>query len=69
MAYLVYKINVNYEDHSHGKVVSSSQTFSRNKDEGFESFFKRIEQWRYDNGYVLKTELHPDNCTSHSSEE
>ena len=62
--FIQYSIDVSYVDNSYGQSVEKTKTFSTlNVSDSFEVLFKRIEQWRYDNGYILKTELTNTNCT------
>lgn len=62
--FIQYNIDVSYVDNSYGQSVEKTKTFSTlNASDSFEGLFKRIEQWRYDNGYILKTELTNTNCT------
>ena len=63
--FIKYSIAVEYEDHAYGKVDTRTETFTCSAPgEGPRDLFKTIEQWRYDNGYVLKTELIDSNCTA-----
>lgn len=62
--FIKYSIDVSYVDNSYGQSVEKTKTFSTlNAQEKFEDLYRRIEQWRYDNGYILKTELKDSNCT------
>ena len=63
--FIKYTIDVEYEDPAYGKVGTKTETFSCSAPgEGPQDLFNTIEQWRYDNGYMLKTELIPSNCTA-----
>ena len=63
--YIQYSIDVEYEDHAYGRVETRTETFTTSALRQVpQDLFARIEQWRYDNGYVIKTELIPSNCTS-----
>jgi|TARA_B110000483_G_C18192484_1_gene541541 hypothetical protein len=62
--FIKYSIDIEYEDHAYGRVETRTETFSTTAPgEGPLDLFKTVEQWRYDNGYVLKTELISGNCT------
>ena len=68
--FIKYSIDVEYEDHAHGKVDTRTETHSTSKPgETPRELFKAIEQWRYDNGYVIKTELLQENCTAEKASE
>ena len=68
--FIKYSIDVEYEDHAHGKVDTSTETHSTSKPgEEPRDLFKAIEQWRYNNGYVIKTELLQENCTAEKASE
>ena len=67
--YIQYSINVEYEDHAHGRVETRTETFTGGPGEVPTDMYKKIEQWRYDNGYVLKTELKPSNFTAAQASE
>ena len=68
--FIKYSIDVEYEDHAHGKVDTRTETHSTSKPgEEPRDLFKAIEQWRYDNGYVIKTELLAENCTAAQASE
>ena len=64
MAFVQYSLDVTYEDNSYGQKVEKTKTFKTLDGEDFTTFFKRIEQWRYDNGYILKTDLTVQNCVA-----
>lgn len=64
MAFVQYSIDIEYTDNSYGKSVQKTETFKSRDGEVFSEFFKRIEQWRYDNGHILITELTRDNCVA-----
>jgi|688.fasta_scaffold1252228_2 hypothetical protein len=66
--YIKYVLSVNYEDNSYGKTISKTQVFEKADGEDFDIFFARIEKWRYDNGYILRTPLSILNCTSEAAE-
>ena len=68
--FIKYSIDVEYEDHAHGKVDTRTETHSTSKPgEEPRDLFKAIEQWRYNNGYVIKTELLQENCTAEKASE
>ena len=68
--FIKYSIDVEYEDHAHGKVDTRTETHSPSKPgEEPRDLFKAIEQWRYNNGYVIKTELLQENCTAEKASE
>ena len=67
--YIVYSIDVEYEDHAYGRVETRTETFTGGPGEVPTDMYKEIEQWRYDNGYVLKTELIPSNFTAEQTSE
>ena len=63
--FIKYSIAVEYVDHAYGKVETRTETFSTTTPgEAPADLFKIVEQWRYDNGYVLITELTSENCTA-----
>ena len=64
MADIRYSINVEYEDHAHGRVETRTETFTGEEGQVPTDMLAGIEQWRYDNGYVIKTELIPSNFTA-----
>jgi len=59
--YVKWSIEVTYEDNSYGKKETKTKVFD-GKDK--EDILKEIEQWRYDNGYIIRSELTFDNFTS-----
>lgn len=67
--YIQYSINVEYEDHAHGKVETRTETFTGGPGEVPNDMLATIEKWRYDNGYVIKTELIPSNFTAAKASE
>ncbi|MAG48736.1 hypothetical protein CMO86_03425 [Candidatus Woesearchaeota archaeon] len=68
--YIQYSIDVEYEDHAYGRVETRTETFTTSAPGQVpQDLFARIEQWRYDNGYVIKTELIPSNCTAAQASE
>ena len=68
--FIKFSIDVEYEDHAHGKVDTRTETHSTSKPgEEPRDLFKAIEQWRYNNGYVIKTELLQENCTAEKASE
>ena len=68
--FIKYSIDVEYEDHAHGKVDTRTETHSTSKPgEEPRDLFKAIEQWRYNKGYVIKTELLQENCTAEKASE
>tara|TARA_A100001015_G_C15037552_1_gene737310 strand:+ start:3203 stop:3418 length:216 start_codon:yes stop_codon:yes gene_type:complete len=68
--FIKYSIDVEYEDHAHGRVETRTETHSTSTPgETPRDLFKAIEQWRYDNGYVIKTELLAENCTDSQASE
>lgn len=61
--YIKYSIDVSYTDNSYGKSEDKVKTFTTSAEKPhIEDMFKEIYQWRYDNGYVLKTELVNSAC-------
>ena len=59
--YVKWSIDVTYEDNSYGKKVISTKTFSGKNHDGI---LKEIAQWRYNNGYIIRSSLDYENFTS-----
>jgi len=59
--YVKWSIEVTYEDNSYGQKTTKTKVFE-GKDQTI--ILKDIEQWRYDNGYIIRSDLSLSNFTS-----
>lgn len=66
MPHIKYTINVTYQDNSYGKQVIKTQPFSGRD---IPEVLNKIEKWRYDNGYVIKSSLDNANFVSEKAED
>jgi len=65
MPFIKKSIEVTYIDNSFGKSETKSKTFSTD-DETLvtaHDVMKHIEEWRFDNGYQITSEINLDNFT------
>tara|TARA_A100001015_G_C14438148_1_gene499396 strand:- start:136 stop:348 length:213 start_codon:yes stop_codon:yes gene_type:complete len=65
MSFIKKSIEVTYIDNSYGKSETKTKSFSTD-DETLvtpHDVMKHIEEWRFDNGYQITSEINLDNFT------
>ena len=65
MPFIKKSIEVTYIDNSFGKSETKTKTFSTDNETltNPHDVMKHIEEWRYDNGYQITSEVNMDNFT------
>ena len=63
MAHIKKSITVEYEDNSFGKTEQKTKVFSTDSNDDKQLVLKEIEEWRRDNGYIIKNQdkMNEDN--------
>tara|TARA_B100000902_G_scaffold260359_1_gene246611 strand:- start:1842 stop:2057 length:216 start_codon:yes stop_codon:yes gene_type:complete len=63
MAHIKKSITVEYEDNSYGKTEQKTKVFSTDENDDKQLVLKEIEEWRRDNGFIIKNQdkMNEDN--------